>query len=86
MNCKPGDLAVVVRAFSDPTQLGKMVRVVEWDGGVGGLTVEPPIITNGRPWRSVDDCALRPIRPDETPEESQDAMLLLTQIPQKETV
>lgn len=62
MNCKPGDLAVVVRARFDPSHLGKIVSVVEWDDEAGGWKVDPPIMTAGIPWRAVADHALRPIR------------------------
>ncbi len=58
MNCKPGDLAVVVRSIYDPAQIGKIVRVVEWCAYTEGWIVSPCILF----YASVHDECLRPIR------------------------
>lgn len=58
MNCRPGDLAVVVKSQYDQTQIGKIVRVVEWCTWTKGWIVSPPILF----YPSVHDEVLRPIR------------------------
>ena len=68
MNCKPGDLAIVVRARHTPEMLGRIVTVVRspvpgelfktdrgcilWSGACSGLWV----VSSNRPmlWKSVD--------------------------------
>lgn len=72
LNCRPGDLAAIVRARFDPSQLGKIVTVIEWDPQTMGWIVEPPIVTDGSKWAAVCDSALRPIRPDEGDDETLD--------------
>lgn len=83
MNCKPGDLAVLVRAIMDPSQLGKIVTIVQWDSEMGGWTVEPPIVTDGRPWRAVNDISLRPIR--NPGDDATDEMVLIAGKPEQVT-
>lgn len=106
MNCKPGDLAVVINAVVTHELIGKIVRVIRrvYDGepnSIGGNFVNiefawlcegksiPTRTTDGTLHfvnsRAIEDRLLRPIRPDETPEQSIEAMKLLTQLP-KETV
>jgi hypothetical protein len=66
MNCKPGDLAVLVRAFL-PANLGKVCRVIKWNPDRQDWDIEfpsPVMWNNG----DVDtrgtayDDQLRPIR------------------------
>lgn len=78
MNCKPGDLAVIVRP-SNPQNIGKIVRVIEckltsWiDGSTGyGWSFEGPVmfgITGVKATRINDDI-LRPIRDQPGQDES----------------
>jgi len=82
MNCKQGDLAVVVRCLhpEDSNFIGSVVSCKEteiWCGRLAWLTPDHPLVA------SVFDECLRPIRPDETPEESLEAMKLLTQTKEK---
>lgn len=77
MNCKPGDMAVVVRIFheSQAKFLGAMVRCVEHvendpDGCDWFYEPLSPIASHMHSlgYRLVADEALRPIRPDDLPE------------------
>lgn len=83
MNCRPGDLAVVVKAKLDPNQLGKIVTVLEWDTLFLGWKVSPPIITDGSPWMAVADHALRPIR--DPGDDAVDEVIQRIGTPHKET-
>jgi hypothetical protein len=97
MNCKPGDLAIVVRCLWEEN-IGGMVEVLdsyrcdpgEWR--VKAITsLKATVIGVARPGSIVwaDDFDLRPIRPGETPQQSTEAMRDLTSIPapvRKETV
>lgn len=58
MNCKPGDLAVVVRAKQDPAWIGRILTIVEWSDLVGGWVTRP--MPEG--YQAVADYCLRPIR------------------------
>lgn len=110
MNCKPGDMAVVIKASTTKELIGRFVIVgrAYCDGEV--ISGFVPVIVGGPSWvcssvsgdklpwasydgtlawvldRPINDSVLRPIRPEETPEESTEAMRLLTQLPQKEKV
>lgn len=62
MNCKQGDLAVIVHARLDPRKIGHIVRclrLLAFDGIDQCWVVEPRI--DG--FKGVYDHALRPIRP-----------------------
>lgn len=70
MRCKPGELAIVVRAAPDWRQayLGRIVRVVRLHDHKNLLwETEPQLKVFGIPVWANDDC-LRPIRPDAEPE------------------
>jgi len=69
LNCKPDDLAVIVRTHASKGDLlGRIVRVKELreeiTAGMGPTwTYEPQLVaTDGRKIFRVNDCALRPIR------------------------
>ena len=62
MNCKPGDLAVVVRARMDPSKIGKIVEVICWHSRAKGWVVEPPLCVGGWEFPAVHDDCLQPIR------------------------
>lgn len=64
MNCKPGDLAVIVRAKANPEYLGRIVRVIELYDADSWQTEPLPVDPDGFVWSSIMDRALRPIRPD----------------------
>lgn len=76
MNCKPGDLAVIVLAPSDPQHLGKIVTVkFQVERGYGASWVcDPHLLCDDGIEIAWNDRSLRPIRPDETTEESTEAM------------
>ncbi|HTH10781.1 MAG TPA: hypothetical protein VMA55_14535 [Acidovorax sp.] len=79
MNCKPGELAMVVKggSYIDDQLLGKVVRVVETLPHCGGVcwTYEGPKISvaasDGYTYdvRGIADVVLRPIRPGEGEDE-----------------
>lgn len=67
MNCKPGDLAIIVRSCAGHE--GKIVRIVRWVGKVRGWVGDDRWETDtqlrgerGGLTRSMRDSALRPIR------------------------
>lgn len=71
LNCKPGDLAIVVNSKSSPDCIGLITRVVSYLPDVTGdpaWIVDPPLhdgrLFNGleRPGNWWMDAALRPIR------------------------
>ena len=62
LNCKPGDLAVLIRSRKDPSHIGKILTVVAWCALTEGWIVDPPLTSGPISWRSVDDKFLRPIR------------------------
>jgi hypothetical protein len=89
MNCKPGDLAVVVNCI-DPDCVGSIVRCEKFQPGPNGIPawiVDRPISKGGRfpgldyialkNW--IADACLHPIRPDE----GEDEMLRITGKPEK---
>lgn len=93
MSIKSGDLAVIVKSMYGNE--GKIVTCVKYLGVVNfadrpastAWEISPRIPTRkGRTTNTVEAISLRPIRPDESPEESTEAMRLLTQLPQKEKV
>lgn len=95
MNCKPGDLAVGVNAVpAKRCNIGSLVRVIRAHEILPNYWVVEALnsfFANGRNWPAgsiarAADADLRPIRPDETPEESLEAMRLLTQISKEEKV
>lgn len=71
MNCKPGELAIVVRAksFIDDPVVGRIVRVTtlttaNWAGRPRWLFEGPALsLANGERVNALCDDALRPIRP-----------------------
>lgn len=79
MNCKPGDIAYVIRAV-EPMVIGRIVRVVEWtdcdDWGFSGWIVEFVGDTSELPssWRGAacPDANLRPISGLPVSEEARD--------------
>ncbi len=85
MNCKPGDLAIVVAAPAIAKRaIGSIVRCVElFDGfGTGPMwTVEPPAA--GHYW-GIKDRWLRPIR--DPGDDAVDEVLQLVGAPSKEGV
>lgn len=90
MNCKPGDLAVVVRTHPDERQaaIGKIVRIVSLaPTHQAAWTVDPPVTV---PWcgrrvtlQHVEDAALRPIR--DPGDDARDETLEWLPVPTKET-
>lgn len=98
MNCKPGDLAVIVSA-PNRAALGLFVNVIELDGGVSAnarhlgsplWVIEAsggaiPCGKNGKPHKRVTapDSALRPIR--NPGEDARDETLEWLPVPIKET-
>jgi hypothetical protein len=103
MNCKPGDLAIVIKADGSGIAgeisrmlVGRIVKVTHLSKPSSDFTCfanevwkfeEPIHINFGEKKYTAngiaDDC-LRPIRPDETPEQSTEAMRDLTSIPNKQ--
>lgn len=84
MNCKPGDLAIIVK--SPAGNAGKIVRCIRFVGKVDGWvgndrweTDSELPSTCGWVTRTMRDSYLRPIRPDESPEQSLEAMRNLMQ-------
>lgn len=79
MNCKPGDLAVIVGGFPE-CNIGKIIRVTKRDAATEFLTGIPAwkyegaylVGMNGGRATSVCDSCLRPIRDpgDDVPDES----------------
>lgn len=68
LNCKPGDLAIVVRCDTNPEMMGKIVtciRPVE-HFHIPGWVIEPEYFGCS----GITDPCLRPIRNDPGPDES----------------
>lgn len=89
MNCKPGDLAIVIGYKNRPHLLGLIIKIShrsDMPERFPNYWLTNPIFYDGNTRIHFDDNNLRPIRPDESPEESQEAMRLLTQISQKEKI
>ena len=89
MNCKPGDLARIVRPYQDYQEIGKYVSIIragkpdeitKTRGGDTAVNSGPLgsgwlVDASGSEYPCfIADVCLRPIRPDETPEESLEAM------------
>ena len=83
MNCKPGDLAIIVRTGKKTRLLlGRVIKVLKVQQGwplngdystVDCWTYEPPMFMDGgTPLTFANDCCLRPIRPqaDDATDES----------------
>lgn len=71
MRCKPGELAIVVRAAPDWRQkfIGRIVRVVRLHDPKNLLwETDPPFFSSLCQYVWVNDDCLRPIRPDAEPE------------------
>lgn len=77
MNCKPGDLAVIVRSWAGNE--GKIVRCVRFIGRIEYLNgtiadsweIDPPQIGQlGNPSNKIADFQLHPIRPNEGDDET----------------
>lgn len=83
MNCKPGDLAVIVASKQDEWALGRIVRVVTLDEPKVWRMEEPFWHPNGI-WRftRIEDCCLRPIR--DPGDDAVDETLLRLPAPSKE--
>lgn len=63
MNCKPGDLAVIVRAPFDKEHLGKIVKCIGFSSNYESHWItEPKLPRIGGGWLSWADKNLRPIR------------------------
>ena len=78
MNCKPGDLAIVVSAFN-PVNLGRILHIGVFAGEVGGWRGtnrwhfdggSPLIGVNGGRSYTVKDICIRPIRDNPGQDES----------------
>jgi hypothetical protein len=93
MNCKPGDLAVIVKLFQDdePSFLGKLLRVTRLrskgsDLGYEGQAweYEGPRLVHKRmgAYLAIADECLRPIR--DPGEDARDETLNWLPVPQKE--
>lgn len=86
MNCKPGDLAVLIRSEWAPQCVGQITRCVERRDyyGAPGWTVDPPF---RHALRDVDpawtlDSSLKPIR--DPGDDAQDETLNWLPVPTKE--
>lgn len=75
MNCKPGDLALIVCAYNDPQHLGKIITCLKWwpDEWGGCWSTSPAL--HGAAGQEIGwhDDDLRPIR--DPGEDAQDEML-----------
>ena len=71
MNCKPGDLAIVVGYFNDPTVIGRIYRCVELryaeHRGIHFWTTDPP---QPAPYLGIADKHLRLIRDNDGEDET----------------
>ena len=61
-NCRPGDLAVVVKEFGVPMYGGYVLRVVRWHHTTGGWICEPQLRDEHGVLIAWCDDHLRPIR------------------------
>lgn len=86
MNCKPGDLAIVIDSGAYPETLGMIIRVTKvcpihkdcWE-------TDPPYFVAGyRLPAAFNDCCLRPIR--DPGEDATDETLLWLPVPSVEAV
>ena len=77
MNCKPNDLAIIVRGVAFSKYIGRVVRVVESNGVLWRL--DESLDGNPDYWIMVPDSCLRPIRDNPGQDET------LTWAPHKET-
>lgn len=75
MNCKVGDIAVVVRGRTCDKHVGRLVKILEAELGRPGYWLiesvgETPLEDDWGPVKRTHcaDSRLRPIRPDELPE------------------
>lgn len=92
LNCKPGDLAVIVRAMYRPELIGRLVtcvRLIPNDGFDADGRPFSPKPQGGPRWviekplgslKSVSDSNLRPIRD----QDGEDEMLRIAGLPNKE--
>lgn len=94
MNCNPNENAFII-SCGGCTKFGWLVGHVcktinyydgAWDVELSSEDMRRWAEQTGGKCPAIIDSCLRPIRPDETPEQSIEAMNLLTQIPQKEKV
>lgn len=83
MNCKPGDLAVIVSSQRGPKPIGSIVRILlrgpDWLGHATWLTTGA---RDGSDWHR--DCVLRPIR--DPGDDAQDESLSWLPVPSREEV
>lgn len=85
MNCKPGDIAVQVRASTLPQNLGKLYRVIERLPSASGVVwkceaLQPVdvydwqsfrvVAISAGDWCSLNDSSLRPLRDSKGPDET----------------
>jgi hypothetical protein len=79
MNCKQGDLAVVIKSNFEPKYIGSIVKCVQLSNSFDepGWIVEPQLGN----WGEIADGILRPIRPNE----GEDETLTWAGKPHKET-
>lgn len=72
MNCKPGDLAVIVNATSQKRHIGKIVRVLERHeyAGQWGWKTTPELLMHDGRWIAWLDENLRPIRDNDGEDET----------------
>jgi hypothetical protein len=83
MNCKPGDLAVIVRARLAPPLLGRLVKcIAPRDDDAWWVDIPLTCPVTGETWFSVYDRALRPIRD----QDGEDEILRIAGKPQEVTV
>lgn len=64
MNCKPGDLAVIVRSLTgNDWAIGRVIRVTTLSGESGVWHLEVPLFgPRGRPYILIEDYCLKPLR------------------------
>lgn len=90
MRCKPGDLAVIVRADNDPECIGRIVTVLALRFAMGepGWQVDPPHFWHNGAGQRFEvmwhDDDLRPIR--DPGEDAQDETLQWLPVPEREGV
>lgn len=74
MNCKPNELVIVIAEFGEPMYLGHILKTIKYSIRNDGWICEPDLRDEFGDLVAWADEHLRPIRPDETPEESTEAM------------